>query len=197
MTEILNFFRDNLAVCIGVICAGAALFLILVILIRKNQKERMQEMEMIREKRRDEMLTQALINPEAGYRGTGPAVPVDVAYSNQSARTGNFSGPAVMAELTEIGAVSRKKYLFNLGTAVSLGAGADCSLCLNYRGVAGHHCELFLHGTDACARSLPGCRTVLQRGGHTSEIAPGGVFVKNGDRLMLGEAILEIRLLKA
>ena len=102
-----------------------------------------------------------------------------------------------MAELTEIGAVSRKKYLFNLGTPVSLGAGADCSLCLNYRGVAGHHCELFLHGADACARSLSGCRTILQRGGRSSEIAPGGVFVKNGDRLMLGEAIVEIRLLKA
>lgn len=178
----------------------AFILLVTVIrIVRAIQKKRAANdrlSELARKKEMDEALNRALRNPEMEYKRNAGEKPVEVSYNDgQPGKSAGKKG--MMAEITELHTFSKRKYIFSLQEPVMIGTAADNNLVLNVKDAGAHHCELFLHGSAPCAKTFGNSKTLLKRGRSSTYVDGEGVLLTDGDRLSIGEAVLEVRFFKA
>lgn len=160
---------------------------------RRRIKRELEEMSQY--KRRDEALVEALRNPQVKEEG-GPEGPMEISWDDKAVSKRGKKSASPMIELVELSTYSRKKFVFRLGQPIRIGSGKDNQMELLREGVEESHCEIFLNGEKACARSLSGAKTLLKRGKTSALISPAGVYLNNGDRIQLGTVEVQIRLFK-
>ena len=190
---VLEYLKAHIFLSIIPLC----FFTFLWILIAKQRKQRRQQEEMRQLQRRDEALTKALRNPRGGHVSSGRMGPVEVAWDEQAADSGQKHHAVLMMELVERSDYARRKYVFRAEESVTVGSGGDNRLLLSREGVAEQHCVFFMWGKRPCVRTLPGAKTMLKRGKETAIVSEQGVYLNNGDHIQVGNADIQFRLFKA
>lgn len=142
---------------------------------------------------RDEALIEALRNPRV-KKESGPEGPMEIRWDDKAVSERGKKRISPMVELIELSAYSQKKFVFRLVQPIRIGSGKGNQMMLLHEGVEEVHCEIFLSGEKACARSINGARTVLKRGRTNALISSAGVYLNNGDHIQLGNAEIQIRL---
>ena len=188
---------------------AAALVLLLLSLVRimnRHRKERRKQEEMAHLKRRDEALSDALRNPlmtdSPKLRENGES-PVEVKWGERAAqngkggKSGKRQDTSEMIEITEISTYARKKYVLHGETRSIVGSGPGCTLVIQKDGVAPVHFDIFPWNGKLCMRSAPGTQTFLRRGKNQAAVGTDGVYLKNGDQILAGTAVFEIRMFRA
>lgn len=185
---------------------AAALVLLILSLVRflnRRRKERRKQEEMAHLKRRDEALSDALRNPlmadNPELKENGEA-PVEVKWGEraaQSGKSGKRQDASEMIEITEISTYARKKYVLHGENRITVGSGPGCTLVIQKDGVAPIHFDIFPWSGKLCMRSAPGTQTSLRRGKNQAAVGTDGVYLKNGDQILAGTAVFEIRMFRA
>ncbi len=175
--------------------AGVALIAGLTIWMRWRSKRRRFE-EISQMKRRNEALNDALRNPNMESGSSGPEGPMAVSWDDKAVNGRGTGAPSIMAELTELSAYSRRRYVFRGEQNITVGSGGDNALVLARDGVAQRHCEVRMIGKRFCVRSLPAVKTILIRGKKSFLVGTEGVYLNDGDRIQLGTAEIEFRKFK-
>ena len=172
--------------------AGVALIAGLTIWMRWRSKRRQFE-EISQMKRRNEALNEALRNPNMESGSSGPEGP---SWDDKAVNGRGTGGPSIMAELTELSAYSRRRYVFRGEQNITVGSGGDNALVLARDGVAQRHCEVRMIDKRFCVRSLPAAKTILIRGKKSFLVGTEGVYLNDGDHIQLGTAEIEFRKVK-
>lgn len=162
----------------------------------KRRKLRKQFWEIYQLKQRDEALNEALRNPQMDMPPADTKGPIEITWDDKAVRN-RGAGAGLMIELVELYTYSRRKYVFRADCPVTIGSAKDNQLELCRAGVAQQHCEICMNGKQLCVRSLAGAKTVLIRGKESVLVGMDGVYLNSGDRIQLGEAEIQFRLLKA
>lgn len=180
--------------------AAAIVILIIVTLLRlfyKKRKIHRQQEEISHMQRRNEALNDALRNPRIRECQSGPESPVDIRWDDKAVNDKQANISAPMIELTELTAYSRKRYVFRADQPICIGSAPTNQLMIARNGVAEQHCEVYLLNGRACVRSIPGEKTILQRGKNCALISEHGAFLNNGDKIQIASATLQFRMFKA
>lgn len=185
---------------------AAVLVLLLVFAFRflsRRKKERKKQAEMAALKRRDEALSEALMNPlmadSRNVNGGGEA-PVEVKWGEKAAqgkKGGKKQAASEMLEITEISTYARKKYVLHGDAQITVGSGPGCTLVIQKEGVAPLHFDMFPWNGKLCLRSAPGVQTILRRGSNQASVGTDGAYLKNGDQILFGTAAFELRMFRA
>lgn len=176
-----------------------AVILLLVIRLffffRKRKKERKKMKEMAQLKYRDDALNAALRNPLVGDVGRrkGGSGPLEVRWNESTGHMSQGDSRIMMVEITELSAYASKKYVFRPDEVIALGSAKDCSLVLAAEDAALRHCVIFSEGSRILVRSMPGTRTYLRRKNSRTIVGTEGVYVNDGDQILIGRTALEIR----
>jgi len=170
------------------------LFIALHFFLKRRRVDREYE-AMSQYKRRDDALIEALRNPRMKQRN-GPEGPMEISWGDEAVRKKGKKSVSPMVELVELSAHSRKKFVFRLGQPIRIGSGKDDQMEILREGVAESHCEIFLNGDKACVRGLSEAKTILKRGKTSALVSHSGVYLKNGDFIQLGTAVIQVRLFK-
>lgn len=179
----------------ALIAAAVSLLVLLrVFLRRRSRRKQLEEISQLR--RRDEALTEALRNPQMDAGPSGAKGPIEISWDDKAVRE-QAPPAALMFELVELSAYSRRKYVFRADQPVTIGSGEGSRLVLCRDGVAASHCEIRMNGSQACVRSLSEAKTVLIRGKTSALVSAGGVYLNNGDRIQVGESEILFKLFKA
>lgn len=180
-----------LLIAAAVVIVAVALYIWL-----KRRKLRKQFREISQLKQRDEALNEALRNPQMDTHPADTRGPIEITWDDKAVRK-RGAGAALMIELVELYTYSRRKYVFRADRPVTIGSAKDNQLELCRAGVAPQHCDIRMNGKQLCVRSLAEARTVLIRGKESVLVAADGVYLNSGDRIQLGEAEIQFRVLKA
>lgn len=189
----LDFIKTHLYV----LAVPVILLAVMYCLHSKKKKALRKFQEMSQIKQRDEALNEALRNPQVKEARGGPERPMEIQWDDKAVREKGKKGESRMAELVELSAYSRRRYVYRMDQPIRIGSGKENQMELPRDGVAEAHCEIFLQGGRACVRTLPGAKTLLKRGKESALISANGIYLKNGDHIQLGSAEIQFRMFKA
>lgn len=180
------------------ILLAAAVLAVMLCVIMKHRKKRKDELEMKRLHRRNEALADALSNPMAKGERTGKANgPLEINWDEKTVNGTDKTAEGMMLELTELSAYSRKKYVFKSDRPVTIGSGENNEMVIFKDGVAERHCVITVTGEKPYVYVEHGERAVLRRGRNTAVISETGLFLRNGDQIEMGSAVVQFRVFKS
>lgn len=181
-----------------VIAAAGALALITVLRAWSRwRKERKRSAEISQITRRNRALNEALRDPSARESvQSGPEGPLEISWDDKAVHQ-IAGGSSLMIELIELSAYSRRKYVFRADRPISIGSDPDNQIVLPQDGVAEKHCEIRMAGKRACVRSTSRAQTTLKRKKSIVLVGADGIYLNNGDHILLGVAEIQFRLFKA
>ena len=177
------------------VCLAPCLFLIFHAIL-KRRKRRMDEEEMLQIKRRDEALSEALRNPLVKPARNSGENAMEITWDEKAVSKEKKKGD-LMAELVEVSGYSRRKYIFRVDEPISIGSAPENRLSLPRDGVQKAHCRIYMKGREACLSSEPKVKTVLRRGKSSARVGAEGVYLKNGDHIIVGAVDIQFRLFNA
>lgn len=176
--------------------AVAAVF-VLVRNFLKKQKDRRKQKEMTLLQRRNEALNETLRNPKMQKTDGVVAGPMEIQWDERAINQKKTKHSAMMIELVEFAAYSRRKYLFPVGQMICIGSGENNQVVLARDGVAAKHCEIFQADHAIAIRNVSETTALLIRGKTSVLISTEGVFLNDGDRIKMGAAEIQFRCFKA
>lgn len=183
-----------------IILIPVVLLLVLWRILADNRKKQRQFEEMSQRRRQSDALTEALRNPLMKESDETRDRPMEIRWEEKATggrQKRSKKDAEMMAELVELSTYSRRKYVFRMDDPIRIGNGKGNQMEIPREGVAARHCEIFLDGKKPCLRCVGNEKTVLKRGKISALVGSDGVYLNNGDHILIGTAEILFKSFKA
>ena len=181
---------------------------IIVIIVKKCRGKKKEMMLRAKDKLREENLNQSILNPAAQMKTDSmlSARPFEVSYDQANVSKNREKGlkqkrndSSVMVQIVENSGMSERKYMFNAGNGICIGAKAGKNdIVITDPAADAVQCKIQSKNDKVYNLNVgKSGHLILRRKNKSAYVERAAVELKSGDSILIGETVFQVGIMKA